>query len=289
MPPAEWVCGVGLGILYVAAIVVMRHRSGLFTDEVNHYLQIALFRHGRFDTVELALTTIPGYHAIVAATEWLFGADSLYAARLINAGFGLVAIAGFHALRRRVRPGTETLATAQFAALPILTPLLFLVYTDVLALALLLWATFATLTERHRMAAALLSVLVCVRQNEVVWAGFLAAVAVWPVWRELGPRGWRTIAARALPYAVPVAGFVAFWCWNGSISLSPREAALHPDLGVHAGNLFFVAVLAGVLLPLQTVSGLADFARRARRRPWLLALPPLLFAAFWYGFHVDHP
>ena len=281
-------CGVVLGVLFVAALLAMRHR-GTYTDELNHFAQIELFVHGEFRIFTRYLTTIPGYHAIVAAILWITGADSLNAARLVNAAFALIGIAGFHALRRRLWPGTETLATAQLIVLPILAPLFFLVYTDVFALALLVWATFATVAARHWLSAALLVVLIDVRQNEVVWAGLLAALAIWPLWRERGMQAWREILANALPYCVPVAAFLAFWWWNGSISLSREQSALHPDFSLHAGNLFFALFIAGALLPLQAIAGLRDFADHARRRPWLLAIPPLLFAAFWWGFHASNP
>ncbi|MEO7063556.1 MAG: hypothetical protein ABI082_07285 [Dokdonella sp.] len=275
-----------LGILYVVAIAAM-HGSGL-TDEVEHFAQIHLFLRGDWRLIE-SLTTIPGYHIVSAALLWMFGADSLAAARLVNAAFGLFAIAGFHALRRQVWPKTETLATAQFAALPIVVPFFFVVYTDVLALALLLWATFATLKGRHWFSAVLLAALVCVRQNEVVWAGFLAILAVWPIWRRCRLQAWGEMVASGAPYLGPVAGFIAFWIWNGSISLSSTQAALHPDLTLHAGNVYFALVLAGVLLPFHVFVGLREFAARARAQPWLFAIALLVIAAFWWSFHADNP
>ena len=284
----EWIFGIGLGALFVAALVAMRH-CGIFTDELDHYSQIVLFRRGDFRVYTDYLTTIPGYHVLVAAILWLFRAESLDAARLVNAAFALIGIAGFHALRRHAWPGTETIATAQLLVLPILVPLFFLVYTDMLALALLVWATLATLKERHWISALLITALVGVRQNEVVWAGFLAALAVWPLWSARGMQAWRDIASRVLPYCIPVAAFLGFWWWNGSISLSHGQSALHPDLRLHAGNLYFALFVAGVLLPLQALAGLRDFFARAKIRPWLLAIPILLFVAFWFGFRADNP
>jgi len=286
--PLTLALGVVAGALFVAALVMMRHR-GTYTDELNHYSQIVLFRRGDFRIYTDTLTTIPGYHAIVAAILWIFGAESLNAARLVNAAFALIGVAGFHELRRRLWPGTETLATVQLLVLPILVPLFFLVYTDMLALALLLWATYATVCARHVWSALLLTMLVGVRQNEVVWAGFLAAVVVWPIWREHGFSAWREIVAKGLPYCVPVVAFLGFWWWNGSISLSHEQAALHPDLSLHLGNLFFALFLAGAFLPLHAVAGFRDFLARSRARPWLLAIPALVFAAFWWSFHADNP
>ncbi len=282
------ILGVVLGALFVVALLAMRHR-GVYTDELNHYAQIELFLRGEFRIFTRYLTTIPGYHAIVAVILKITGGASLDAARLVNAAFSLIAIAGFHALRRKLWPGTETLATAQLLVLPILVPLFFLVYTDVLALALLLWATLATIASRHWLAAALLLVLISVRQNEIVWTGFLCALAAWPLVRARGVRAWRETLPLALPYCVPVAAFLAFWAWNGSISLSPEQSALHPDFSLHAGNLFFALFIAGVLLPFHTIAGLADFATRVRRQPWLIAIPLVVFAAFWWGFRADNP
>jgi DIE2/ALG10 family protein len=282
------ILGVVLGALFVAALLAMRHR-GVYTDELNHYAQIQVFLRGEFRIFTLYLTTIPGYHAIVAAILKITGGESLDAARLVNAAFALTAVAGFYALRRKLWPGTETLATAQLLVLPILVPLFFLVYTDVLALALLLWATFATIASRHWLAAALLVVLISVRQNEIVWAGLLCALVAWPLVREQGARAWREALPLVLPYCVPVAAFLAFWAWNGSISLSHEQAALHPDVSLHAGNLFFALFIAGVLLPFHAIAGLGDFAARMRQHPWLVAIPLVVFAAFWWGLHTDNP
>lgn len=286
---ADWLLGLLLGILYVAAIVLMRSHPRMLTDEANHYPQIALFLRGDFRVLVDYLTTIPGYHALVAALMRVFHAESLDAARLVNAAFGLVAAGGFHALRRHTWPGTESIATSQLLVLPILVPLFFIVYTDVLALALVLWAVWATLRGRHGVSAALLALLVCVRQNAVVWSGFAALLALWPVWRRGGFAAWRELARVGWPYLLPVAGFLGFWAWNGSISLSSGQAAMHPDLQLHAGNVFFALFLAGVLLPLHVVAGLADFASVVRRRGWPLLLPIALFAAVWFGFRVDNP
>ncbi|GAA0706232.1 hypothetical protein [Dokdonella soli] len=280
--------GIGLGVLYVAAIVLSLHGAAR-GDEIYHYAQIHLLRHGDFRLLDVYLTTIPGYHAAVAALLWMSGLDSLGAARAINALFGLAALAGFHALRRRLWPDTESIATAQLIALPILVPLCFLVYTDVLALALILWASVATLSRRHALAVLALSCVVLVRQNDVVWAAFLGAVAIWPTWREHGLARWRTLVAIGAPYAAPIALFLAFWAWNGSISLSHGQAALHPELTLHLGNPFFALFLAGALLPLQTLAGLRRFAEWTRARPWLIVVPLVLFALYWWAFHADNP
>lgn len=287
-PRETWLLAIAIGALYATAIVFSLHGAER-TDELYHYAQIQLFRHGEFRVLDYYLTTIPGYHAVVAALLWIGGLDSLGAARAITALFGLAAAAAFHSLRTRTQPGTESLATAQFFVLPVLAPFFFLVYTDVLALALVLWATVATTRGKHVLSALIISAALLVRQSDVVWAGFLAALAVWPHVRERGLVEFRALARLFVPYLLPVIAFLAFWAWNGSISLSRVQAGAHPAMTFHLANVILALVVAGFLFPLQALLGLRDFAIASRVRKWLFAIPPLVFAAVYFGFHADNP
>ena len=284
-PRANWLLGITGGLLYVVVILALRWQEP-HTDEITHYSQIWLFAQGDWRLLP-ELTTIPGYHLLVAAILKLSGAVSLQGARLASAAFGLCAAAGFHALRARLWPGTQTLTTAQFLVLPILVPLFFLAYTDVLALALLLWATWASVNGRHWLAALLLAGLVLVRQHLVVWSGLLALFALQPTDLRHALRDWRQHLPVLAPYLLPVVGFVAFWLGNGSISLSTSQAGLHPDLSLHGGNLLFALALVGAVLPLHVLRALARALRHRLAIP--LALLPAVALVFWIGFRADNP
>jgi alpha-1,2-glucosyltransferase len=287
-PRETWMLGIALGVLYAVAIAASMHGAAR-SDEIYHFSQIELFRHGELRVLDKYLTTIPGYHAAVAAALAATGLDSLGAARAVTALFGLLAVAAFHAIRRDTQRGTETLATAQFIVLPVLAPFFFLVYTDTLALALILWAAFATLRARHVASALLLSAAVLVRQSDVIWAGFLVLVVLWPAIRARNRVDIQHAVVRALPYVGPVVVFAAFWIGNGSISLSREQAALHPEFSFHVGNALAGLVLAGVLLPLQALAGTADFRARFVGTPWLFAIPLVTFFSIPFFFVADHP
>ena len=279
---------LAIGVLYVAAIVLSQSGAAR-TDELYHFAQIELFRRGELRVLDQYLTTIPGYHAAVAVLLKITGSDSLGAARTITALFGLLAADAFHRLRSETQPGGEALATAQFLVLPVIAPFFFLVYTDVLALALVLWATVATTRHRHWLAAFVLCGALLVRQSDVVWAGFLAALAAWPHFRDhrlADPKRLMTLVA---PYLVPVVAFVAFWAWNGSISLSHEQALLHPALGLHTGNLLLSLAISGLLFAPQAGARPLEFIGVARTHPWMLAIVPVVLVAFWFGFTADNP
>jgi alpha-1,2-glucosyltransferase len=266
--------------------------GALIGDEWIHYRQIAGVRAGDFHVMAQWLTTLPGYHVIVGIVLWAFDAGSPGAARMVNAMFGLVAIAVFHAIRGRLHPSDRVRATAQFALLPILFPFFFLAYTDVLSLTLVLGAFLCTLKGRHLLSALLVVAAIGVRQNNVIWAVFLAAWAVWPHWalRKNGTgEAVKASVGEAWAYALPCLGFLGYWWWNGSVSYSVAQSTMHPDATLHAGNVCFTLFLVALLMPLQTLEGLQAFARRARQAPGWWFLPVLTFVFFAIFFDVDHP
>ena len=137
-----------LAALYALAIVAFSV-SPLLVDERFHYAQESFFYFGQWQLVP-ELTTIPGYHLLLAGFTHLFGTNSIAAVRAVHALLSLSAVAGFYVLRKELWPGTEALATAQFVCLPLLTPLLFIFYTDIPAVSLLIWATWAAVSGSNR-------------------------------------------------------------------------------------------------------------------------------------------
>jgi alpha-1,2-glucosyltransferase len=277
----------GFAFLYLLA-ALYSSAAPLIDDEFVHYGQIDRFDHGDFRLFSDYLTTIPGYHVLSAGVLWALHARTVAAARLLNAVFGLFAIAAFHRLRSLATGKDESAATLQFALLPLLFPYDFLVYTDVLSLALVLASAAATLSRRYWIAGLLLTVSLTVRQVNVVWAVLLAGMAFWERPEAERKTNWQSV--RTLwPYAFCVGLFLAFWLWNGSISLSKPQTEYHPDLSFHTGNLFFALFLIAILLPFQMAQGLAGAAREVPARLWPWLVPCVAALIYWYSFSIDNP
>jgi len=218
----------------------------------------------------------------------LIGTDSLQAARWLNAVYAMFALAAFYGLRRAAWHDDASAATLQAAVLPILFALDFLVYTDVLSLALVLASAACALRGRNIATLGLCVAAISMRQSNVVWLPLLAGLATFrtaPLLLRLPP--WRQLVARNWPYLVVLGGFLTYWKWNGHIALGQSFA--HPDWSFHAGNLYFALFLFALLLPFQLVAGLRDFAVRAQARPWLWTLPAIALSLYWCFFRVDHP
>ncbi|MGN7727291.1 hypothetical protein ACTJIL_15915 [Luteimonas sp. 22616] len=268
------------GALCLLALLFAQSASQLVADESVHVPQIRWFLQGRFDAHPL-LTTIPGYHLLVAVVLKVLAMDSIAAMRAIGLGLGIVAALVFFFIRRKVGDPRPCSSALLLLFLPFLFPYYFLVYTDVLSLLFVLCALLATLQRRHVLAAFALTLAICVRQNNVVWAGFMPLFALWPTLKEAQWRPWHcaaTVSRVAWPYLLPVVAFLAYWAWNGTISLSKTVAAGHPDLRLHVGNLYFSLFLFFVFFPNDIWKGLQRFAAAVRRNPWWLLVPLALLA-----------
>lgn len=290
----QFLCGVLLaaawGLVAVCACVRAHGSRALIGDERAHATQIGNFLHGHFQVVP-TLTNIPGYHLLVAGLLTLAGHGTLAAMRVVNMCFAVSCVLVFYLLRRGLEARHAARAAAQFAFFPLLYPYGFLVYTDILSVALVLAALWATRRDRHLLSGVILVLAMLVRQNDVVWAGFLASLALWPVLQEAHWQPWRMtrrILNIAWPYVAVVVLFAAYWAWNGAIVFSTAEAMIHPDMSFHWGNPFFCLFVAGVLLPLQLGSGLRRFLHEARKRHWPWLLPVVVFLVFVAGFKVDN-
>jgi len=274
----------------VVAVGAMAAGGVRLGDEWVHYQQIEWFAAGRYEVVA-DLTTIPGFHAVVAAVWRVFHSESLALARGVTMAFGLLAAFGFARIRRALFPDEDPwLATLQYAFFPILFPFCFLVYTDVPSLALVLWAFRYALDRRHRLAGALCIAALLFRQTNIVWVGLIVLLQAIDLWRAGDSWRERLRASVVLwPYAVAAGLFAAYWLWHGTLSMSRTQAHAHPDLTLHSGNLFLMLFVVGLfflpLLPLW----LARYARAVRARPALLAVPLLLGLLYAFTFKVDHP
>lgn len=280
---------VGLVWMWAAVLSLTGPSLG---DEWVHWEQIQRLIEGDHAVPDDLLTTLPGYHYLVAGLLWAASIESFALARLLNAGFGIVAVGMFYLVRKQRGGGNAAIATAQFAVLPIVMPYHFLVYTDSLSLALVLAAVWAGGAARMGLAAVLILCAIAVRQNNVIWLGLVAML--WH-WRTDDSREWwaverlRDSANQLWPLVIPGLFFVAYWIVAGRISYSGVQSAMHPDVRFGTGNLLFALFAIACLLPLQVAHGASALIRGDSRRPVLAAVLVAGGAIVVATFEADHP
>lgn len=278
-----------LGLVFLLATTAFIRdemgQRGQFGDERHHIRQIGLFCAGEYRT-DGKITTIPGYHLLVAAVGKAAGNCSLELARTVNTALGLLSVLVFFLAARLLAPQLPGARALQYYLLPILLPFHFLAYTDVLSLTLLLASLLLLLKGRAVSAGWLGCLSLLVRQNNVAWLVFVCLYVLIEAqaWREprskLGP-----LLRRLWPSLLGIVGFGVFLWVNGAVALHERGAH---RLGFHTGNVFFALfVFALVFLP----SALASIWTHRERLsdPRLAALLVAGYVLFLWSFRPDHP
>ncbi|BCL76964.1 hypothetical protein JHS3_27000 [Jeongeupia sp. HS-3] len=277
-----------LVLCLIIALAYLYCRNAIIVgDEVVHEAQIRRFLDGDF-SIDPRLTTIPGYHLLVAALSWPLGAYSLATVRGIGTLFGIALIV-VYALLLRQRSGTvSSQRLVQFAFFPIFLPYFYLAYTDVLSLLVVLGALLFALRAQAIPAAVLLAVSVCIRQQNVVW---LLAIPVLVYCRDSGFRWCRDTLKSHLAngglYLLALLGFAVFVFWNGGVAVGDRGA--HPASGLFVGNVFFMLLLYAIFFAPSVIANLPTMLAYARQHSSVPLLLAGLLVLYLFGFQGSHP
>jgi len=280
-PHLELVAGVSCLVIGFAFF----YDNGQGVDENIHYDQIRRLAHGDW-SLNPTLTTIPGFHAIIAALVWPAGATEL-SVRVAVFTLSLAAVAVFYALARTLQPEHAGMRTLQFTLLPILFPQFFLIYTDVTSMLFVLLLMLAAAQRKYRLAGVLGLLACLVRQDNAIWVAF---AAVWSYVRDHAWT-WKPLVHSIARYATFIATGVAFLLFvavnHGQVALG-ADVSSHPLRSLYFTNIFFLMFLSFFFfLPLWW-GYRREIAKRLRSWwPWLSLA--VLFPLFWLGFVNDHP
>jgi len=271
-----------LSLLFITALMgicfLIARTMELRVDEANHLGQIQRYLSGNYVTTS---TASGGFHATAATFAWLTGRSGREEIRLFVLLISGATILTFRTLVKSFEPQASTVRTLQFALFPLLFPFWFLIYTDVLALLLLLLAVLALTRERFHRTGILAILSVAVRQTYVVW---LAMLGVWTaIVNSAGPLP--QLARRGLSFGIAAALFLLFVLANDGVAIGDRDS--HPDMELHTENLLFMLVCFFLLFLPLIVSRLPQIARL---HPAVLIGVGLSSVVLFFGtFRVDHP
>jgi len=272
-------------ILACLGTLLRLSHNGLVADERIHRLQIMTLAGGQFEIVD-KLTMFPGYHALIALLARLTGGESIPALRLLSALVGLPVIATFYVIARQLTPRFAAVATLQFAFLPILFPLFFVMYTDALSLLLVLLSVLLVLRHRRGAAAAVAILSVLVRQTNILCLAFVLGLGYLQDHGLTLARDRLGLAVRQnLVFVLGLAGFGLFVVVHGGVAVGDQSA--HP-LKLSLGNVYlFLFLYFFLLLPVNLADLKSALARLANR--CVLGSSLLLYGVFMFTFVNDHP
>ena len=281
-------------VVLVAVLAALAFAAVVFTlptlpiaDEFIHFAQAQEFAQGGRRIYPL-LSTWPTLNWVVAAPLAVLGSDSLTVARATVATLALLAVIGFFALAAHFDPPNARMRTAQFFLVPIVLPYCGMVYTDIPALAGMLWMAYAALNRRFVLFAAAAVLAIAFRQINIVW--FVAGAALYAYQMHGNdPTNW---PRRLVPLAVLGSGVFLAWILvvrsTGGIALTASAQEAHYLWPRGLPNIEFAIGLGGVLFAPILWPTRVRVLELIRKPRWaLLAVGMLLGVVF--TFDVTHP
>ncbi len=270
-------------IITLPLLLSIRQDTNLHVDERDHLDQITRFLQGE-KTLNPLLTTIPGYHAMIAMLLKPFPNPTLPLARTITLLLSLCSILVFFFMVKEINPESSFTKTLQYAFFPILFPFFFLIYTDVFSLLLVLLAMLFAMKKNHIGSAAIGIASILVRQNNIVWLLFLF---LFLYFQELG-RDKESIKNHLKKSWLFLLGFIAFAIFlllNKGIAIGDPTG--HPP-GIYFGNIYFLLFLFFLLLLPFNLANLQRIIEKLKNKRIILFLI-IFFIFYLLTFKNTHP
>lgn len=291
--------------LIIAAFICIKDYN-FFGDEGFHRSQIERFMRHDWG-VNGDLTTIPGFHAIIASISVFTGETSLQAMRFLGVMFSIGGLILFMIAARKVHPGRGELRMLQLLLFPILFPFFPLLYTDATALTVVMASLLAFVYRRYGWSLFLIALSVLIRQNNIVWFGCFAIAwmlveytpqlhATWFAamhlrWNDAKRAISNIFASHATKFTFLFVvlcslAFIAFVKINGGIAIGDQGSHPFPDL--HTGNVFFLLALYTVFFLPMVLWQMPTFYKNLKEKKWLVPLIVGLFIFYMLTFWNTH-
>jgi alpha-1,2-glucosyltransferase len=284
----RWVVGQVLALLLIIVILLAEFRFmsdvRLLVDEGNNFRQITRYINGDF-SMQPQMNVIPGYHALVALAMAVFHKTGIFTARLVSVGISILSVAVFYLLTLKLYKRPSLTKTFQYTFFPILFPFFALVYTDVLALLLVLLAFYLILWKRYTLAGFIGILSVLARTNNIAWLAFLYVIVYFENyhlnWQDF-LKSWR----KTWIYWVGFIAFLVFLILNKGIALTDKAA--QPTGVFQTGNVFFLLFLFFLLFIPMNIANFPRIVRLVRDHKWTWVGITAIFLVYFFTFSSTH-
>jgi len=224
----------------ISFFLIREHKS--FADERFHYRQVKLFIDNRLEITH-KLTTIPGYHLVVALIMKLFHTERFFAMRLISLSFSLATIPLFFSISKKISKDEEhsLIRTLQYVSFPIIFPFFFLAYTDIFSVLIILLSFYFLLGKKYTLSGIFAIFSFCVRQNNIVWMLFnWIYIYISTFGFKVNKENLLKFIKETWAYVIGMISFAAFLFFNGGIAIKDKE---NQHAGFYLGNIYFILFL----------------------------------------------
>lgn len=275
---------LGIIILLISfTILFLMKNSHLYGDELIHYQTIKDFTDWKIsDQTFLRDAKFPGYPAAIGLLRRILGVDSIFETRIINFFISSFCIYIFYLISKLIDPKNSRIKTLQFFLFPLIFVFLFLLYTDILSLLLILLSFYLILKDRNTISGipAILSILV--RQNNVIWVFFLSLLILKKY------KGSLTMYFKnSWIYLIGITSFLLFVLFNGGISIGDLNKT-YQSASLHSENLFFFLLVSFFIFLPATAANYKNILNLFSRKI-VISIVFILLLIYMTTFKGDHP
>lgn len=254
-------------------------------DEGANWKQIVIFLNREL-SIKPGLNVIPGYHALIAAALIVFQKSGIYSARFLTTWISFASVIVFYLLTWKIYSRPSVMKTFQYAFFPLFFPFFSLIYTDVLAMLLVLLAFYLVLWERYTLSGIVAVLSILARTNNIAWFAFLYVFIYYKNyglnWRAF-PRSFRQTWFYWLGFGV----FTVFVVMNEGVALT--DQGMQPLENVHTGNIIYLLFLfAFLFLPLN-LANIPKFIQLLREKRWVATAGLGAYLIYLLTFQSTHP
>ncbi|CAB3379209.1 Hypothetical predicted protein [Cloeon dipterum] len=297
-------------------LLVHRVTESPYIDEEFHVPQAQRYCRADYQW-DPKITTPPGLYlaslALLRVSNAL-GLDlhcDIFFLRLTNVVFASCNFIVLTLIMSKLNKGslsTGALELANLSTFPILYFFSFLYYTDVISTLSVLLMYCAFLHNKIILSAMLGFVSLWMRQTNVIWVAFAAAIHGYNLLDELlkkdkvrrgkneifgrvwaglqRPHVVSSIVLQETPFIAVGASFAAFVAWNGGIVLGDKSAH---EATVHLPQLLYFSAMCAALAPATFAAAAPRFLRLTLRQPAATVLAAAAVAAVVHLNSTAHP
>ncbi|MEM1159013.1 MAG: hypothetical protein AAGH72_12250 [Verrucomicrobiota bacterium] len=168
-------------------------------------------------------------------------------------------------------------------------PLMFLLYTDLWSLGILLLMLWFSFAGKHKSAAIVAVLAVLTRQTNLIWVGYAVCLAIFKANENKLPElSWKSIMqllSLLWPYGTVFLGFGCFFIYNGGIAVGDQT---NQSESLNLTNVSFLLITVGWLFwPVSVAEAWKNKPGRKELLIWIgVWLALALFA--WFNRHSSH-
>jgi len=286
---------MSLVVIIIGGIIFSFLNPSTIADEEVHISQIKKNYEGELK-LSTFITNIPGYHYTLAyigkVVNPIFNFDEhpkRRDVRLFQLSIALLFPIVIFLLIKELKQKKQLVLI--LTLLPIISIYFFVVYTDILALTLFLFAFLFHLKKRYDLAGLFMLLDMTIRQDHVIWLGFLLILLLYQIYQDrkkIDVAFVKSIFGDGISYFMALILFMMFYHFNGGVAIGDSSA--HPSMNFELGNIYLFFVIFTVIF-LPTV--LFEFKKIVQffRKYFIISGICIIVGYFIFTntFIVDHP